>query len=172
MLKKNYLARSFLMNKPISFVLAGAFVFGLSSHAYAFIDERTPPEPEFKAEPLMLSAAPASSEALFTQSNTAPVLSDPNIIGSMDAPIWTTNYPGPYGEMPMADAVLAQIVPVKGAILLDGEAALLQRKVQVVKGMNRKDTLVAMAKATGVTINLSNGNTVVVSDRKSTRRTP
>src|SRR3546814_1451268 len=29
--------------------------------------------------------------------------------------------------------------------------------------MNRKDTLVAMAKATGVTINLSNGNTVVVS---------
>src|SRR3546814_13270176 len=65
--------------------------------------------------------------------------------------------------MPMADAVLAQIVPVKGAILLDGEAALLQRKVQVVKGMNRKDTLVAMAKATGVTINLSNGNTVVVS---------
>src|SRR3546814_8538925 len=43
------------------------------------------------------------------------------------------------------------------------EAALLQRKVQVVKGMNRKDTLVAMAKATGVTINLSNGNTVVVS---------
>src|SRR3546814_2985433 len=94
MLKKNYLARSFLMNKPISFVLAGAFVFGLSSHAYAFIDERTPPEPEFKAEPLMLSAAPASSEALFTQSNTAPVLSDPNIIGSMEAPIWTTNYPG------------------------------------------------------------------------------
>src|SRR3546814_9019979 len=70
-------------------------------------------------------------------SSDLPVLSDPNIIGSMDAPIWTTNYPGPYGEMPMADAVLAQIVPVKGAILLDGEAALLQRKVQVVKEIGR-----------------------------------
>lgn len=80
-----------------------------------------------------------------------------------DKPIWKTMYPGPYGEMPLADALIAQIVPTVGAAIeLNGPLALMTKKVVVPKGQDRISTLNALASKSGLNISLS-GTTVTAS---------
>ena len=138
----------------ISTALAAFAVHGAS---LAFIDERTPEPEPMQAQPLMMSDA---SQALFEQSNTGPIQADPNLIGTFDEAIWKAPYPGPFGAMPIADAVIAQVVPIRGAVKLDGDAQLLSRKVSLVQGQSRYETLLQMAKQAGLSIDLSQGNEV------------
>ena len=140
----------------ISTALAALAVHGAS---LAFIDERTPEPEPMQAQPLMISDA---SQALFEQSNTGPIQADPNLIGTFDEAIWKAPYPGPFGAMPIADAVIAQVVPIRGAVKLDGDAQLLSRKVSLVQGQSRYETLLQMAKQAGLSIDLSQGKEVRV----------
>lgn len=148
------------MNRRVTRIGLGVAAMALHGVATAFIDERTPEPPAMPATPLVASAA--QSGALFDQTSTEPVLADPNLIGTFAEPIWQAAYPGPFGTMPMADAVIAQVVPVKGAVRLDGDARLLNRKVTITQGQTRYQTLLAMAQAAGISVDLSQGNQVVI----------
>lgn len=149
------------MKKSISLIGLGVVAMTTHGAAIAFIDERTPEPPAMVAAPLIASAP--QSTALFEQSHTQPLhAANANLIGSFNEPIWQAQYPGPFGTMPIADAIIAQIVPVKGAVRLDGDAKLLSRSIVVPTGKSRYETLLTLAQQNGVSIDLSQGNQIVV----------
>lgn len=93
------------------------------------------------------------------RTNAQPSFS-PGVMGDINAPVWSEPYPGPYGKMPLADALIAQIVPaVGGAIELNAQPSLLGKTVVVPHGANRISTLSQLAKTENIGVMIA-GNTV------------
>lgn len=151
-------------------LLAGAL---MPFTASAFIDERTPPPPKASFTPAGQSSASAASSTPSVQAASAPALfgvSDeaaasnfsPGVMGDFNNQVWQTIYPGPFGMMPLADALIAQIVPVVGqAIEINASPEVLERRVLVPRDKNRLDTLREMAVAHTVGIHIE-GNQVSI----------
>lgn len=132
---------------------------GLPLSAHAFIDERTQqktPEPTALVVEEVVSTPPAPIKAPImpvVSETVAPQPVPPQAVsvqagvrGDFSDKVWQTAYPGPYGQMELADALIAQVVPaVGGAISLSGPQDLLSKKVNVPQGLNRIDTLGHMA---------------------------
>ena len=176
------------MNRKFLITLALALTIPTAAHA--FVDERSKPElDESEAAWAQMSLgkakppAPAAASKLATidagqtsAANTEPTpISLPAAIalsptaaaygayGDFSRPMWQTKYPGPYGKMNLSDALIAQIVPVAGAAIeLGGAADLLDRKVVIGKGMNRKETLQNMAEQAQVSVKVE-GTLVTIS---------
>lgn len=145
--------------------------------AGAFVDERTPPPPPAPvvAPVLQPTAVPTLEPAVVPGLNAGPsapaipaaVAFEPGVMVDVMRPEWHTPYPGPYGQMPLADALIAQVVPVVGkAIELNGPPELLNKRVTLVKGADRITTLKNMANAErlgifvqGELVTLASGNT-------------
>lgn len=105
-------------------------------------------------------SATTVSPASIQLSSAAPSY---GVSGDFSQPMWQTKYPGPYGKMNLSDALIAQIVPVAGAAIeLSGQPDLLDKKVVVGKGLNRKDTLQDMAEQASVSVTV-NGTIVSIS---------
>ena len=145
-------------------ILAGGMI---PMAAGAFVDERTPPPaPVIQTPPPVAPIVPFSIPgvkskpvvAAATVNSAAPA----GVTGDITDSAWNTPYPGPYGQMPLADALIAQVVPVVGkAIELSGSPELLTRRVNLVNGSNRLDTLKTMASGEGIGIAI-NGTTVTL----------
>lgn len=133
--------------------------------AQAFIDERSKP-----ASPSVEVAETAAALAVEVPAPVAPVAPkavavalQAGVTGDVTGKAWQMPYPGPYGVMPLADALIAQVVPVVGkTIELNGSVELLSKKVNVIKGANRIDTLRNMATNEGLGIVIQ-GNLVSLS---------
>jgi len=81
----------------------------------------------------------------------APISIDANDQGTvsadMSSPAWQGEYPGPFGSMRLAEALIAQIVPISGGpVELDIPAKMLTRYVTIQTGMTRQVTLQDMAR--------------------------
>lgn len=157
-------------------MIAGCF---LPVSAYAFVDERTPAPPappEIVAPTLLVPAAtPPEAPAVIpgVTETASPVFTSPvaealqsGVRGDLSAPAWQAAYPGPYGQMPLADALIAQVVPVVGtAIELNGDPALLNTSVVVGQGASRQSTLESLASNHGLTIFLQGTRVTVASGK-------
>jgi len=166
-------------------MLLGAAPLLVPGVALALVDERTPPAPpapivattpqpapvaakhighapthrEAPASvvPSVIPAKPAPAHSVFTPQ---AVPFQAGVRGDVHQSAWQGRYPGPYGSMPLAAALIAQIRPVVGrAIEINGPEGLLAHPVFVEKGKSRIETLRQMAMAADVGI-LIQGNAV------------
>ena len=144
-----------IMKKALRYHVGASLLIGglAPMAASAFVDERTPPAPPapvVQAAPAAPVREPVPLPAVEPApvSDVAPVAQglQHGVAGDLSSPAWATPYPGPYGKMPLADALIAQVVPVVGkAIELNGAPELLNKRVTLIKGASRIETLRAMA---------------------------
>lgn len=93
-----------------------------------------------------------------THPHMAPQIAsqDAIVTGDLSSAVWQSPYPGPFGKMPLSNALIAQIAPaVGGAIQLNGSDALLDRHVIVPQGLSRADTLREASKQSNININVT-----------------
>lgn len=138
---------------------------GLPLSAQAFVDERSVPKlpdpPALVVTERVQAPAPAPAPALASTNQVAPPIQT-GVRGDLSSAVWQAAYPGPYGRMALADALIAQIVPAVGkAISLSGAPELLSQFVVVPQGLNRVDTLNHVANALQIGVEL-HGTTVTL----------
>lgn len=137
--------------------------------AHAFLDERTPapppPAPVAQVAPAVI--APTLIAPVAPPAAPAAPAATASVTGDFTNTAWASAYPGPFGSMPLADALIAQVVPVVGgAIELDGPPELLTRQVVVPTGATRRATLQAVADGHALSINIT-GNKVTLASNQS-----
>jgi len=128
--------------------------------AHAFLDERTPAMPVETVLPV-----PAAAAALSAHADAGMVT------GDLTHPAWQMPYPGPFGQMPLSDVLIAHVVPTIGrAIELNGASALLDRRVNAIKGLSRLETLQHIARENQIKI-LVQGPIVTLSENNALGKT-
>ncbi|WP_454740406.1 TcpQ domain-containing protein [Cupriavidus necator] len=118
-----------------------------ASSAFGFIDERqaVPRSPD----------APSGAVAATSIAMVVPGAArrGPDALqGDFSGAEWYAPYPGPYGPMPLADSLIAQLVPILGPIRLEGESGLLQTPVVIPQGVARSAALRTVAERAGVVV--------------------
>jgi len=125
--------------------------------AHAFIDERTPPQPV---------ELPAVQPVQQHPETTAAAERTGMVWGDVGDQVWRSPYPGPFGQMPLSDALIAHVVPILGrAIELSGQAALLDRRVTISKDVaySRLESLQQIARTQNIDI-VVRGSVVTLGD--------
>jgi len=154
-----------------SAVAASAVLTSLHT-AHAFVDERTKPAPAVAATPETNASAqvapqvvsPTSTQTFAVSTTGASQDVRGSLKGDLNKAAWQQLYPGPFGQMPLSDALIAHIVPVTGgAIQLNGSPALLERRVDVAKvdSLSRIDSLARIANVQNIDITIQ-GSTVIL----------
>lgn len=111
------------------------------------------PTPAIEVAPAKIDPVPVAPVATHEIPAPKAVPFQAGVMGDITAAIWSKPYPGPFGKMPLADALIAQVVPVVGgAISLAGSPMLLDRDVTLDKGLSRLNTITRMARANNLGI--------------------
>ena len=149
---------------PLALAVCAAFV---SVQAHAFVDQRSQQQEPAAAAPAAPVAAHKAPEkkAVKTSAPVAKkrIAQSSDVRGDLSAPAWDEAYPGPFGQMSIASALIAQVVPVVGGtVQFAGPADLLSRTTYVSHGATRLDVLQTAVKTANVAVDLK-GNVITLS---------
>jgi len=162
-----------MINKTLlTFSISAGVALTPISMVHAFVDERTS-----AASPMMaVESAPTSNASelsgvqLFAVPDTADAGLTPRVPKAVQADLsdsaWKQTYPGPFGQMRLADVLIAHIVPVVGqAITFHGTLSLLDKKIEIAKRepISRIDSLIRIAQLHHIDMTVQ-GTTVALSE--------